>query len=309
MESTTGKVTGLAHLGYGDENTFELLGYYATVFGVENAMSQEIHHPYIGRINGVTGCPYVIGFIRGANDETRLEFVGCINAVKGHAIFPFGESGHTHMNYTTGDIRACYDRMKEHHVELLGEIKTIDYGQFKGRKGFFLRDLNGIYIQVIEDRTSKIQNGTFDKLVGVSYTISDFEECLDHFAEGLGINVEPIDLAESEYLTLHCGKKVPSEGVYAKIDENTSFTVEILKAVTVNPESKDIWVNSLGSMHICVMVDDIQKIYDRMVDQGMKFVGPPSPVELGINKGAKAIFTKVSNEILVELFQGKPTAV
>lgn len=308
MEVTKGKVTGLAHLGYGAENTYELLGYYGTVFGIANAMSQDIRHPYIGRINGVTGCPYVIGFVRSENDETRLEFVGCVNAVKGHAVYPPEIGGHMHMVYITGDLDACYARMREHHVTLYSGIDTIDYGLHIGKRAFFVRDLNGIYIQIVEDASSPVKDGTFDRLVGVSYTVTDFDRCVNSFTKGLGLQADCFDLAVSGYLARLEGPTAPKRGAYVRMNED-SFVVELLAAEKENPATDEIWVNSLGCLHICVMVDDIQSVYDRMTAQGLKFVGPPSPVELGINKGAKAIFSKISNEILLELFQGKPTAV
>lgn len=309
MEVNKGKVTGLAHLGYGAENTYELLGYYGTVFGIANAMSQDIRHPYIGRINGVTGCPYVIGFVRSENDETRLEFVGCVNAVKGHAIYPPEIGGHMHMVYTTGDLDACYERMRTHHVTLYGAIDTIDYGLHMGRRAFFVRDLNGIYIQIVEDPSSQVKDGTFDRLVGASYTVTDFDRCLKHFSKGLGLQTEIFDLAVSGYLARLDGPTAPKRGAYVRVNDRDDFVIELLDAEKPNPATSEIWVNSLGCLHICVMVDDIQSVYDRMTALGMKFVGPPSPVELGINKGAKAIFSKISNEILLELFQGKATAV
>ena len=44
-----------------------------------------------------------------------------------------------------------------------------------------------------------------------------------------------------------------------------------------------------------------------MTELGAKFVGPPALVEIGVNKGARAIFTKIPDEILLELFQRKQT--
>ena len=305
--STSGKVTGLAHVGYGDDNTYELIDFYCGKLGIEHKMSQEINHPYIGRINGVTGCPYVIGFVRAENDEARLEFVGCVNALKGTAIYPFGIGGHMHIVYMADDIGAYRRRLEKEGVNIVTPVSTIDYGRYRGMSAFFLRDINGVYVQVIGDPAGK-GIGRLTNMTGVSYTVTDMDYAAKSFAEGLELPVTEVDISESRYLK-GLGGDYPLRGKEVELDKSMKVFVELLEATKPNPKTDEIWVNSLGCLHLCVMVDDIDAVHARMTSKGLRFVGPPSPVELGVNKGARAIFSKISGEIMVELFQGKPTAV
>jgi hypothetical protein len=81
----------------------------------------------------------------------------------------------------------------------------------------------------------------------------------------------------------------------------------MLEVTQKNPVEREVWVNSWGCLHLCVVVDDIFAVHERMSRQGAVFVGPPALVELGANKGARAIFTKLSDVILLELYQYKKT--
>lgn len=305
--SSNGKVTGLAHVGYGDDNTYELIDFYCGKLGIENKMSQEIEHPYIGKINGVTGCPYVIGFVRAEGDEARLEFVGCTNALKGTAVYPFGTGGHMHIVYVADDIDACRTRLEKEGVNIASPIATIDYGSYKGMRAFFIRDINGVYVQIVGDAAGK-GTGRLVHMAGVSYTVTDMDRAVASFTDGLELPVKDIDIAGSQYLK-GLGGDFPLRGREVVLDAKMKIYVELLEAAKPNPKTDEIWVNSLGCLHLCTMVDDIDAVHARMTAKGMRFVGPPSPVELGVNKGARAIFAKISNEIMVELFQGRPTAV
>jgi catechol 2,3-dioxygenase-like lactoylglutathione lyase family enzyme len=305
--SALGKITGLAHVGYGDDNTYELIDFYCEKLGIEHRMSQEINHPDIGRINGVTGCPYVIGFVRAKNDEARLEFVGCVKALKGTAVYPFGVGGHMHIVYVTDDIEACRERLEKEGVNIVTPTSTIDYGRYRGMFAFFLRDINSVYVQIIGESSGKGM-GKLIHMTGVSYTVTDMAQVSKSFAEGLELPVTDVDISGSRYLS-ELGGDYPLRGKEVELDKSMKVYIELLEAAKPNPRTDEIWVNSLGCLHLCVMVDDIDAVYARMTGKGLRFVGLPSPVELGVNKGARAIFSKISREIMVELFQGKPTVV
>jgi catechol 2,3-dioxygenase-like lactoylglutathione lyase family enzyme len=305
--STPGKVTGLAHVGYGDDNTYELIDFYCRKLGIEHRMSQEIDHPYIGRINGVTGCPYVIGFVRAENDDARLEFVGCVNALEGTAVYPFGAGGHMHIVYMTDDVEVYRKRLEKEGVDIITPTTVVDYGRYRGMSAFFLRDINGVFVQIVGE-FSRRGVGRLTHMAGVSYTVTDMDRATQSFAEALELPVADVDLAGSRYL-MELGGDYPRRGKEVELDPSMKVYVELLEAAKPNPRTAEIWVNSLGCLHLCVMVDDIDAVHARMTGKGLRFVGPPSPVELGVNQGARAIFSKIANEIMVELFQGKPTAV
>lgn len=305
--SETGKVVGLAHIGMGDDNTYELIDFYCNKLGVENQASQDIKHVYISRINGVPCEHFIIGFVRIENDDTRLEFVGCTDTVVGSAVFPFGVGGHMHLTYLTDNIRAFLKKCRANGVTIETEIAAIDYGRYKGRESFFLRDPNGLYVQIVDDGSGE-GKGRLIHFAGTTYTVTDIDVAERNFEKALDRRVSRVDIAGSAYLR-GLGGDAPLSAREVAMDEPNAFYIELLEAAKPNPESAKVWVNSLACLHIGVMVTGIHDLHARMSDMGIKFVGKPSPVEIGINQGATAIFAKISNEILVELFQGKPTSV
>ena len=304
---TNGRVTGFGHIGYSEDNTGKLLGFYEKVLGLDHVSAYGIDHPYVGRINGVPDCLYDVGFAKCSRDRHKLELVGFVNALKGDARFLPGICGHTHIIFTTDDIRACRERLAEKSVSFAGDITIVDYGRFAERKSFTIYDINGMHIMIVEKEDSMADgNGFLDSMAGVSYTVSDIAVCSRWFKDGLLLRTQDIDVTHSKYLDKRCGpENHPHSGIEVMMPDDSGFTVEILQAARDNEAARSLAANSLGRLHVCVLVDDMDAVYARMEKAGAKFVGPPALVEIGPNKGAKAIFTKFPNEMILELYQPK----
>ena len=199
-----GNVLDVGHIGYGEDNTQELLYFYEKVLGLENVMSYGIDHPYVGRINGVTDCLYDIGFLRCFGEEHRMELVGCVNAVRGDARYPFGTGGHMHFIFTTDQIDACRSRLTDQGVRFQGETAAVDYGCFAGRKAFYIYDINGVCSMIAENGKGQKGSGKIDSLAGVSYTVTEFNGCRRLFESGLGLQTEDMRVSESRFLRELC---------------------------------------------------------------------------------------------------------
>lgn len=310
----SGTVTGLAHAGYGEDNTHELLDFYCDMLGIENRTFQEIKHNYITRINGVGCHHYRIGFVRIENDDGRLELVGFRRAVdggdtlKGNAVYPFGTGGHMHLIYQTDNLWGYRWLMEERGVAIATGVARVDYGKYAGLDAFFIRDPNGVYVQIVGPAGDPDAPGRLNHFAGVSYLVTDMNECAECFTAGMGLEMAGFDVTGSAYLQ-SLGGEPPLRGMQLVVDSANNFNVELLEAARPNPKTREIWVNSIGCLHICFAVTGIHELHKRMSNAGIRFVGPPAPVEIGLNKGGTAIFAKISHEILVELFQGRPTAV
>jgi catechol 2,3-dioxygenase-like lactoylglutathione lyase family enzyme len=304
-----GKITRLAHVGIGGDSTYELLDYYTNILGIENSMSQNIDHPYIGRINGVTGCKYEIGFIAAAGDDTRLEFVGCVDAVKGNTIRGFHLDGHMHITYRTDSIDICHKRLEGSGVEFVSGIIDVDFGKLNGTRAFFIKDPMGSYVEIAGPRNED-GVGRLTSLTSVTYVVYDTKTLIKNIKEAMRFDVKENPISSGKYFKALYGENNLPEKVYSvELDPSQDFSFYIIPSEDYNPAVKDIMVRTEGSIHLCVMVDDIDSVYDHMKKNGVPFVGPPSPVEIGVNKGARAVFCKLADEVLVELFQGKPTKV
>ena len=61
--------------------------------------------------------------------------------------------------------------------------------------------------------------------------------------------------------------------------------------------------------HVCLTVDDLQSLYDRLRESAAcSFLSPPVEVDTGANRGGSALYLRDPDGILVELFQPPPPA-
>jgi catechol 2,3-dioxygenase-like lactoylglutathione lyase family enzyme len=59
-----------------------------------------------------------------------------------------------------------------------------------------------------------------------------------------------------------------------------------------------------GTPHLCFAVDDLQGLYERLLDAGVDtFVSAPVEVDTGVNQGALALYLRDPDGVPVELFQ------
>lgn len=64
----------------------------------------------------------------------------------------------------------------------------------------------------------------------------------------------------------------------------------------------------VGITHVCLAVEDIQAMYDRLVAAGIDFYSPPVLVGQGVNAGGYGVYLRDPDGITVELFQPPPAS-
>jgi len=90
---------------------------------------------------------------------------------------------------------------------------------------------------------------------------------------------------------------------------NTDYLMELWEFRNPKGPPADTACNNSGSGHFCFMVKDMLAAYRILVDQGVQFVGRPTQVTAGVNKGGYATYFLGPDNIRFELFQGRPTQV
>ena len=64
----------------------------------------------------------------------------------------------------------------------------------------------------------------------------------------------------------------------------------------------------VGITHVCLAVEDIQALYDRLADAGVEFYSPPVLVTEGVNAGGYGVYLLDPDGITIELFQLPPAS-
>ena len=66
----------------------------------------------------------------------------------------------------------------------------------------------------------------------------------------------------------------------------------------------DVEPRNVGASHLCLVVDDLRALYERLRERGVdSFVSPPIDVDTGINTGGRGLYLRDPDGITVELFQ------
>lgn len=145
----------------------------------------------------------------------------------------------------------------------------------------------------------------------VSFTVSDLEkteaffEAVLHFkrvaggrydrpyiASQVGYPGAVLDIA----LLTHNGEPFASAG----------FMIELIEYVHPRCDPTDTATCRPGSAHLCFLVDDLRREYERMYKMGVEFISSPNEVDYGVNKGALAVYFKGPDGIRLEMIQPPP---
>lgn len=61
---------------------------------------------------------------------------------------------------------------------------------------------------------------------------------------------------------------------------------------------------TVGTSHICFIVDDLPAVYNRLRAKGAdEFVSPPVEIDAGVNRGGMGLYMRDPDGLFVELFQ------
>ena len=61
-----------------------------------------------------------------------------------------------------------------------------------------------------------------------------------------------------------------------------------------------------GNTHLAFVVDELDAVYERLVQDGVEFVSPPITIDAGANTGAKGLYLRDPDGFTIELFQPAP---
>ncbi len=80
--------------------------------------------------------------------------------------------------------------------------------------------------------------------------------------------------------------------------------LELFEYVVPEPTRAEIEPRTIGPTHLCLIVDDLLPIYERLRGAGIdSFFSPPVEVDTGANAGGSALYLRDPDGIILELFQ------
>ena len=138
-----------------------------------------------------------------------------------------------------------------------------------------------------------------------SLVVSDLEKSLKFYRDMLGMTIAVDTEMSGEMLD----REVALTGAHVRVvllsHDGKPPYVELLQYYSPlgKPYPHDARCCDVGFPHIAFIVPDIQDVYRRLSQQGVKFTAPPQDVDAGAFRGSQTVYCYDPDGIVVELWQ------
>lgn len=135
-------------------------------------------------------------------------------------------------------------------------------------------------------------------------TVTDLERSLAFYRDVLELEVIAEQEKQGGYLAAIVG--YPDAHVkmaHLKVP-GSDHRLELFQYVSPTPTTGELEPRLVGLTHVCIVVDDLPRLYERLRAAGIdSFFSPPVEVDTGINTGGYALYLRDPDGIILELFQ------
>jgi catechol 2,3-dioxygenase-like lactoylglutathione lyase family enzyme len=146
------RVLGTNHTSFTVSDLDRSLGFFRDCLGFEVISKAPRDPALVSRITGVAGADMMIAFLKAPGHTIELiEYRA--PADKGAVKARPCDTGFAHLAFNVDDAQAAVAAAQHYGVKPISQPVTIDQGPNQGRKVVYLRDWDGITIELIEVRT------------------------------------------------------------------------------------------------------------------------------------------------------------
>lgn len=134
-------------------------------------------------------------------------------------------------------------------------------------------------------------------------TVSDLERSIAFYRDLLGLDL--VMTEESERSQDDRSKALGVAGAKVKLAllNAGAARVELIQYVTTPGRPYDRKNNDVGAMHIAFQVADIDAVYQRLVDHGVRFTAPPATIPAGPMQGWRWTYFFDPDGVSLEIIQ------
>ena len=134
-------------------------------------------------------------------------------------------------------------------------------------------------------------------------TVSDLEQSIAFYRDVLGLEVVMTEESERSGDDRSKALGVAKAKVKLAILRAGQAQVELIQYVTAKGRAYDRSNNDVGAMHIAFQVEDIDTVYQRMLDAGVRFTSPPATIPAGPMKGWRWTYFFDPDGVSLEIIQ------
>jgi catechol 2,3-dioxygenase-like lactoylglutathione lyase family enzyme len=144
------RVTGVAHTGITVADLSRSIRFYRDGLGFEVSPRFPVRSAQVGRITGIPGAALDVAFVRAPNHFLELLCFTHPRGGGGPHLRPC-DPGFFHLCLKVRNISAVLKAMHSFSFAPLGSIETITEGPSAGMQLVYLRDPDGIHLELAED--------------------------------------------------------------------------------------------------------------------------------------------------------------
>lgn len=134
-------------------------------------------------------------------------------------------------------------------------------------------------------------------------TVSDLERSIRFYRDLLGLELVMTEESERSGDDRSKALGVPMAKVKLAILRAGNAQVELIEYMTAKGQPYDRSNNDTGAMHIAFQVEDIDAVYKRMVEQGVRFTAPPATIPAGPMEGWRWTYFFDPDGVSLEIIQ------
>ena len=133
----------------------------------------------------------------------------------------------------------------------------------------------------------------------VGIVVSDMEKSLKFYRDLLGLKVKSLEDEEGEFLDNMLAHENVKNKVAKLYTKNGNALIELIDSRSyANKKDRDFF--TIGASHFAFTVDDLEKTYDYLVKNGVKFTAPPQQTP---DRLAKVTFCEDPDGTPIELVE------
>jgi catechol 2,3-dioxygenase-like lactoylglutathione lyase family enzyme len=140
-------------------------------------------------------------------------------------------------------------------------------------------------------------------LAHTGFTVRDLDRSLAFYRDVLGMEVVFEQEKRGGYLAEIVGYRDAHVRMAHLRFQGGGHRVELFEYLHPTPQGDPGEPRDVGITHVCLAVDDIDALFERVVAAGASPLSQPVLVDTGANAGGRGVYVRDPDGVLLELFQ------
>jgi catechol 2,3-dioxygenase-like lactoylglutathione lyase family enzyme len=148
-------IVGVHHTSFTVADLDRSVTFFRDLLGLEVLFTREVRDAYFGRIVGFPGAVVRAALLRLPGSSYHVELFQYLTPQGQPQHARPCDPGSTHLSFLADDLPGLYEQMRQNGVEFESPPVLIEAGPNRGGYGVYLRDPNGILIELFQPPRSE----------------------------------------------------------------------------------------------------------------------------------------------------------